>query len=342
LSPSSVGRRRVAVFLVTAFAVSWTAALGVHLTGGLAGSPRLAGLPVTLAAILVVTGYMWGPAAGNAVARLATGEGRARSGLGLRRAGRPRYWIVAWFGPAALTVLGAALYFALAPARLDPGLTAFGRALAAAGAPEADPRLVLGVQVAVAVGLGPLLNLPAVLGEELGWRGYLLPKLLGLGERRAALLVGVVWGVWHWPLVAMGHNYGLSYPGAPWLGPVAMTLFTVEVGVALAWLTLRTGSVWPAALAHGGLNAVAAVGLVLADGAPATLVGPAPTGVVGGLPWLVVALALLGGGGLALRPGATETLPVPGAATADGPTGPDPIAGSEGVVEGRTRDGGGR
>ncbi len=78
MSLSPVERRRVAVSLGTAFAVSWTAGLGVYLAGGLADSPRLGGLPVTPATVLIATGYTWGPAADNAVARLAGG------GLALR------------------------------------------------------------------------------------------------------------------------------------------------------------------------------------------------------------------------------------------------------------------
>lgn len=61
-------------------------------------------------------------------------------------------------------------------------------------------------------------------------RAYLRPKLTPLGGRRAFLLMGLIWGVWHWLVIAMGHNYGLDYPGAPWLGMLAMVWFTFLIG----------------------------------------------------------------------------------------------------------------
>jgi len=58
------------------------------------------------------------------------------------------------------------------------------------------------------------------LGEEFGWRAYPLPKLMALGPRKAILLVGVIHGVWHWPSILMGSDYGFGYWGAPVVGPL--------------------------------------------------------------------------------------------------------------------------
>ena len=66
------------------------------------------------------------------------------------------------------------------------------------------------------------------------------------------------------------------------------------------WLTLKEGSVWPAVIGHGAINGIAALGLVAQKGAPNTLLGPAPTGIIGGLAFILFALALL------LKPGALE------------------------------------
>ena len=96
--------------------------------------------------------------------------------------------------------------------------------------------------------------------------------------------------LWHWPVIAMGHNYGFDYPGAPWTGFVAMTVFTLAVGAILGWSAERTGSALPAALGHGAINATAAIGfLFLATAAePSSLLGPAATGLVGGIGLIVV------------------------------------------------------
>jgi len=295
---------RVALFLVVAFGVSWVVAGTIYLTGGLADSPELAA-GVTLAAVLLPTGYMFGPAVGNVVARLATGEGRANHYLRPRvGGGRWRFYLAAWLGPAVLTLAGAAVFYALFPGFFDPTMAAFEAsvraATEAAGTPlPFDVGTLVAIQLGAALTIGPVINTVFAFGEEFGWRGYLLPKLLPLGARRATLLVGVVWGVWHWPLIAMGYNYGVGYAGAPVTGMLAMCWFTVVVGVFLAWVTLREGSVWPAALAHGALNAVAAIAIVFLQGAPSPLLGPTPVGVVASLPWLALAAWLLYGGAVA-------------------------------------------
>ena len=97
----------------------------------------------------------------------------------------------------------------------------------------------------------PLINTLLALGEELGWRGSLLPELLPLGQRRAILLSGVIWGFWHAPVILQGHNY----PSQPVLGVFLMVVFAVLVGAFFGWLYLRTRSPWAPALAHGSLNA---------------------------------------------------------------------------------------
>jgi membrane protease YdiL (CAAX protease family) len=133
----------------------------------------------------------------------------------------------------------------------------------------------------------PLVNMLAAIGEELGWRGYLWARLAPLGPRRAALLIGVIWGVWHAPLIAMGYNY----PDAPVLGPLLMTGFALAYGVPLAWLRIRSGSVWPAALAHGAVNADAGVMVVFLT--PASRLVGTPIGWVALIPAALFAVALL-------------------------------------------------
>jgi membrane protease YdiL (CAAX protease family) len=93
------------------------------------------------------------------------------------------------------------------------------------------------------------------LGEELGWRGFLLPNLMPLGQWKAILLSGVIWGIWHAPAIIQG----LNYPGYPVLGIFMMIVLCVLLGTVLSWLTLNTKSPWAAALGHGALNATAAL-----------------------------------------------------------------------------------
>ena len=89
-------------------------------------------------------------------------------------------------------------------------------------------------------------------GEEYGWRGYLLPRLLPLGEIRASVLIGVIWGVWHLPLLLAG----LNYPGVNvWLAIMVFTFVTVALSFAYTWFYVASsGSVLVAAVLHASTN----------------------------------------------------------------------------------------
>lgn len=298
LSPTaeSVETRRVGVFLVVAYGVAWATAAVIYATGGLVASPELLpGLGITLATVLLPTAYMFAPAIGTVVTRLVTGEGWTDLGIRPRLRASWRTYVLAWFAPALLTVVGAGVYFAVFSANFDPELTAFAEAVRQAAGTDIPLGLwtLVAIQLLSAVTIAPLINAIFAFGEEFGWRTYLLPKLLPLGRRQATLVVGLVWGAWHWPLIAMGYNYGFTYPGAPWTGFLAMCWFTLTTGVFLAWVTLRSESVWPAAIAHGAINAVAAVGVLFVAGQPNPLLGPTPLGLVGGVGWTVAAAWLL-------------------------------------------------
>ena len=288
--------RRIAVFLGVAFGLSWATGAAVYLTGGLTDSPTLlAG--ISLATVLVAGPYMWAPAVANVVARLATGEGWTDLLLRPRLPEGWRAWLVAWLLPVALVLAGGAVYFAAFPDSFG-GLAAVGDLLdrlgEVAGQPlPFDPGTYVALQFALGVVLSPFVNAPFTFGEEFGWRAYLLPKLAPLGWRRALVAHGVVWGVWHWPVIAMGHNYGLGYAGAPYAGMATMVLFTVAVGVVLGWVTLRGGSVWPAVVGHAVVNGFAGFPALFFAGDPTPLLGPTGVGLVAMLPWLAVAGWLL-------------------------------------------------
>ena len=101
--------------------------------------------------------------------------------------------------------------------------------------------MIVIIQMIVGALTGGIINLPFALGEELGWRGYLLPHLCqSMSIHRAILFSGAIWGLWHAPMIAMGHNYGTGYPTAPWGGILAMIVFCIVCGTFLSYLTIRT------------------------------------------------------------------------------------------------------
>jgi membrane protease YdiL (CAAX protease family) len=292
----SLDSRRIGLFLLLAFGIAWAVGLWIYRTGGLINSPVLvANTPITLAYILLAFGYMFAPAVAAILTRVLTKEGWKDVGLRPKiKTGWP-YWVAAWFGPSVLTLLGAYIYFAIYPAHYDSSLSALSETIAATGATlDIDLWTLVLIQLFSGVLLSPLLNGLFTLGEEFGWRAYLQPKLMPLGFRKAMLLSGVIWGLWHAPVIAMGHNYGFDYPGAPWSGILAMTFFTIVVGTVLGWLTLRGKSVWPAVIGHAAINGIASIGFIFINtqATPNPLLGPLPVGLIGGLPWLIVAAYL--------------------------------------------------
>ena len=294
----NLNRRRIVIFLAFAFGIAWAASLAIYLTGGLKDSPVLIEAPrVTLAFVLLAGPVMWAPALAHMLTRLVTREGWQETWLRpqLRR-GWP-YWLAAWALPAVLTVGGLVVYFLAFPRHYDAELTTLRKMLEATPVDPGELNLwvLVAVQVLQALLLAPVINGIATFGEEFGWRGYLQPKLmtLGVGPRRTMMLMGLIWGVWHWPAILMGHNYGLEYVGAPFLGPLAMVWFTLTVGTLLGWLTFRAESVWPAVIGHAVLNGTANLGVIFVRGDPNPLVGPLPVGVVGGVAFSALGVALL-------------------------------------------------
>jgi membrane protease YdiL (CAAX protease family) len=202
--------------------------------------------------------------------------------------------------PALMTIIGAALFFAIFPRFFDPSLSALRRTLEQSAqqtgqALPFSPWMLVVIQTIAGILAAPLINSLFTFGEEFGWRAYLLPKLLPLGERKALLVTSVIWGIWHWPVIAMGHNYGLNYPGVPWTGMLMMVWFTLVTGTFLGWAALRGRSVWPAVIGHAAINGISGLGVLFVQGEPNSLLGPLPTGLIASLGWAALALWLLGG-----------------------------------------------
>jgi membrane protease YdiL (CAAX protease family) len=115
--------------------------------------------------------------------------------------------------------------------------------------------------------LGPFLGLIIAFGEEYGWRGFLQPELIKLGRVRGVFLLGVIWGVWHWPVIWMGYNY----PGQPLLGSLFMVVYCIILAYFLAYAVFKSKGVWTAAYLHA-LNNQAASFFMLAVVAPVSVI----------------------------------------------------------------------
>jgi membrane protease YdiL (CAAX protease family) len=84
------------------------------------------------------------------------------------------------------------------------------------------------------------------LGEEIGWRGFLVPELYGrFGFTRTALISGLIWSAWHYPLM-IGRT--------DWVGILNFTVMVCGLSFVLCWFRLRSLSIWPAVAIHGTHN----------------------------------------------------------------------------------------
>lgn len=277
--------RAIGPFVALVFGLTWALDLAIFARGGLAG---VGGVGLAVQMFIpgaVALGLSW---RSGTIGSLGVRLGR-RAGV---------VYLLAWFGTIALVFGALAASAAVGVYAVDlVGFSGFREVIVAAGQEAALDQMPIQALVAaqlVAVPLAPAINLPVTLGEELGWRGYLQPRLTArLGVPGGLVATGAIWGVWHAPVIAMGHNY----PGHPVTGILAMTAMCVLLAVLLGWTRLRTDSVFPAAIAHGALNGSAgAIALFAAAGSrpDPRLVGI--TGVVGfvGMGALIAVLAGLG------------------------------------------------
>ena len=286
--------KRVLIYVSVTFLMTWGYCLLVLYP--VVNGEALNGVP-SLTAQLMTAVCMFFPTIGVLITRLITKEGFRDSWLKLNLKKNVKTYLLAWFGPGILTILGSGLYFLIFRGSFDPEFGYMAATLEAAGAsadmlpvPMEVLMLVQGVQALL---LAPVMNFVTCFGEEWGWRGYLLPKLSKQLPMIPALLIsGVIWGLWHAPLTMIGHNYGLGYPGFPFAGIAMMCLFCTVLGVFFSWVTLKTGSCVPAILGHGAVNGFAAMGIYFTADGGNPFVGPAPTGIIGMIPFMIVAILM--------------------------------------------------
>lgn len=133
---------------------------------------------------------------------------------------------------------------------------------------------------------GITVNAIAGFGEELGWRGFLLKQFKDMNFMKASILIGFIWGIWHAPMILMGHNY----PDHPVAGVFMMTILCILLSVILLYITIKSKSVIAAAIMHGTMNATAGISIMLIEGGNDLTVGM--PGVAGFIT-LIIAIAVL-------------------------------------------------
>lgn len=249
-------------------------------------------------AILVV--YMWIPA--SVVLLLnRTHLKKALAQYGLRF--KPnRHWLGAWFYPLAITLLTVMICLLFGWGRLDLDFSTYLQSLASQLTPEQLIQLkqqlgqhetgrLLFLIIIQEVIAGTTINALAAFGEELGWRGLLYHQLRGMGFWRTNLLIGLIWGLWHAPIIAAGYNF----PQHPYSGILLMTLATIVLSPLIGYVRERSGSVIAAAIFHGVFNAVANLSIILIASTSNLFRSPlGVAGIIGMLLLIAVSYVLYG------------------------------------------------
>jgi len=241
--------RQMIVFCLVTFGVTYLLEAWLWLFGGLTARFAFA----------VLIAVMFVPMLSAAMTVKLVEHGSLKS-YGIAK-GRIKHYLCGLAYPFGVIALGLVFVAVLRTAPIDFTMTKFREVFPNVPAAAEIPLYFTVINLILA----PFINFVPAFGEEYGWRGFLLPKLIGRFNLLGGLLLtGTVWGLWHAPVILMGYNY----PYHPDLvGVAAFTVWCILAGFFLGWLRLKSKSVLPAALGHGAINAYAGFGLLIAPAA---------------------------------------------------------------------------
>lgn len=277
--------KKIYTYLGITFAASWAVWGLLALTGRSITSDLIA------QGVVAIT--MWFPGLGALLTkRIYQSERLMECGFRPQIRRNLGTYLTALLFPTVFMAIGGALYFGAFPGQFDPSLSAVSATI-----PEGfTPATMILLSLVSSLVAGVSINMVFGLGEEIGWRGFLFPEMRKhMSDRRAVLVCGVIWGLWHAPITCMGHNYGTQYPGYPIVGILCMCVFCTSLGIILSHFTSKTDTIWPAAIGHGAVNAIVGLPMLLQDPGFESFrpLGPAFTGILAGVPLMGYAAYLL-------------------------------------------------
>jgi membrane protease YdiL (CAAX protease family) len=194
---------------------------------------------------------MWSPGAAAIITRLVRKEGFADVSFRFRSRGVGRAITLGALFPVGISFAAYAIGWMTAGANLVP----IGSVLGVHFSRSTPAVVQVFVAVVLVAVLDGVFNIFFVLGEELGWRGYMLTRLIDAEVPKPVFVSGLIWGVWHLPVIFGG----LYLSGNSGSTQVVAALFLLSILVQnqlMAWLRLRSGSIWPSVAYHATWNAV--------------------------------------------------------------------------------------
>jgi membrane protease YdiL (CAAX protease family) len=278
-------RNKAGLFILLTLLGSWFLAGAYYALGG-----RLN----TSVALVMLSAYMFVPMTMAIVVQKLIFKEPLREPLGISFTWN-RWFLVAWFLPpiVALASIGGSLLFP--GVQYAPDMSGMLERFQSALTPEQFAQMkeqlstlstvYLWASVLQSLIAGVTINAVFGFGEELGWRGLLQREFAGMGFWKSSALIGLVWGVWHAPIIIQGYNY----PQHPVAGMFMMTAWTVLLSPIFSYVRLEAKSVFAAAVIHGSLNATAGLSILVIKGGNDLTVGV--TGLAG---FVVLALVNVG------------------------------------------------
>ena len=193
--------------------------------------------------------------------------------VSLRETGLLRFkiklsWLVAWILPIVIVLLTIFVNSLLPNCEFNTDMSAL---IPADQVPEEQremlnmmmtPSFMIVTTIISGLFAGATINALFAFGEEYGWRNYLVAALKEKKFVFAAIFIGIVWGIWHFPLILLGHNY----PQHSVAGVFMMVILSVLLSFVELYFVLKAKSVYPAAIFHGTINAVAGLNVFLIKG----------------------------------------------------------------------------
>lgn len=206
-----------------------------------------------------------------------------------------RWWFIAWLSPLAIILITFAVGLLIPGVEFSPDMKGMYDRFSHILTPDQIEQMknttmpIHPFFLSILQGLiaGISINAIAGFGEELGWRGLMLQELSHLGFWKSSWVTGFVWGIWHTPIILMGHNY----PDHPVTGVFMMILFCMLFSPFFTLITIRSGSIIAASILHGSFNALSGAGILLLIGGNDLLIGT--TGLAGLFVLIVLNLVIL-------------------------------------------------
>jgi membrane protease YdiL (CAAX protease family) len=199
----------------------------------------------------IAIGIMWCPGVAAIITSLLTGRSLREIGW---RWGATKYQFAAWVVPMLYAWPAYILVWATGLGGFPAAkiVTVLRERLHLGGASDTTT-LVVGYIVTATVGM--LFGCIGALGEEIGWRGFLVPELSRITSfTRLSLISGTIWALWHFPLIFFG-NYNSG--GTPrWFSASCFFIMVVGISFGFAWLRLKSGSMWTGMIMHAIHNAI--------------------------------------------------------------------------------------